>query len=124
MPRPAGSGLELGANSGTCATAVLESIGEPVAARRATAAHILFNVLGVLIWLPLIDQLAALAANVSPVHPELTGTARMAAEVPRQIANAHTIFNVANTCVPSSGLPAPSLFWLGASFPTAHRRSP
>jgi phosphate:Na+ symporter len=34
---------------------------------------------------------------VSPSAPELTGKARMAAEVPRQIANAHTIFNVANT---------------------------
>ena len=99
MTLPAGIALALGANIGTCATAVLASIGKPVAARRATAAHILFNVLGVLIWLPFIDQLAAFAINVSPAHPELTGSAAMAAEVPRQIANAHTIFNVANTAI-------------------------
>jgi phosphate:Na+ symporter len=35
----------------------------------------------------------------SPTHPELQGTARLAAEVPRQIANAHTLFNIANTMI-------------------------
>jgi phosphate:Na+ symporter len=34
---------------------------------------------------------------MSPAHPELAGVDRLAAETPRQIANAHTIFNVANT---------------------------
>jgi phosphate:Na+ symporter len=33
---------------------------------------------------------------VSPSHPDLAGKARLAAEVPRQLANAHTIFNVTN----------------------------
>ena len=46
---PAGIALALGANIGTCMTAVLAAIGKPVAARRAAAAHVLFNVLGVLI---------------------------------------------------------------------------
>jgi phosphate:Na+ symporter len=99
MSLPAGIALALGANIGTCVTAVLAAIGKPVAARRAAAAHILFNVVGVLIWLPFIDQLAQLAISVSPSNPELTGSARMAAEVPRQIANAHTLFNVINTAV-------------------------
>ena len=97
MSLPAGISLALGANIGTCVTAVLAALGKPVAARQAAAAHILFNVIGVLIWLPFIDQLAQLATMASPVHAELSGTARMAVEVPRQIANAHTIFNVANT---------------------------
>ena len=99
MTLPAGIGLALGANIGTCVTAVLAAIGKPVAARRAAAAHILFNIFGVLIWLPLIEQLAQLAISVSPSHSELTGAARMAEEVPRQIANAHTIFNVVNTAI-------------------------
>ena len=99
MTLPAGIALALGANIGTCATAVLASIGKPVAARRATAAHILFNVLGVIIWLPFLDQLAGLATHLSPAHPELAGSARLAAEVPRQIANAHTLFNVVNTAL-------------------------
>jgi len=58
-----------------------------------------FNILGVLIWLPFISLLAQLSATISPSYPEMDGAARMAKEVPvpRQIANAHTIFNVANT---------------------------
>jgi len=96
---PAGIALALGANIGTCATALLAAIGKPVAARRAAGAHVLFNVLGVLVWLPLIGLLAELATAASPAHPELVGAARMAEEVPRQIANAHTIFNVANTAI-------------------------
>ena len=36
---------------------------------------------------------------LSPSHPELSGVDRLAAEAPRQIANAHTIFNVANTLI-------------------------
>jgi phosphate:Na+ symporter len=97
MSLPAGIALALGANIGTCATALLAAIGKPVAAKRAAGAHVLFNVLGVLIWLPFIGALAQLATAASPAHPELLGAARMAEEVPRQIANAHTIFNVANT---------------------------
>ncbi len=99
MSLPAGIALALGANIGTCATALLAALGKPVAAKRAAGAHVLFNVLGVLIWLPFIGLLADLATAASPAHPELVGAARMAEEVPRQIANAHTIFNVANTVV-------------------------
>jgi phosphate:Na+ symporter len=99
MSLPAGIALALGANIGTCVTALLASMGKPVAAKQAAAAHIVFNVIGVLIWWPFIDLLAQLSASVSPAYPELDGAARMAKEVPRQIANAHTIFNVANTLI-------------------------
>ena len=61
--------------------------------------HVLFNVFGVILWLGLIDQLAALVRWLSPQAPGLTGIARLAAETPRQIANAHTIFNVTNTFI-------------------------
>jgi phosphate:Na+ symporter len=44
-----------------------------------------------------IPQLAELVVAISPVSPDLTGKAQMAADVPRQIANAHTVFNLANT---------------------------
>ena len=36
---------------------------------------------------------------MSPVHDELTGIARLAAESPRQIANVHTFFNFANAFI-------------------------
>jgi len=95
----AGIALALGANIGTCVTALLAAIGKTREAQRAAAAHILFNVLGVLLWVGFIGQLAELVRWISPVHAELQGSAKMAAEVPRQIANAHTVFNVANTLI-------------------------
>jgi len=96
---PTGIALAFGANIGTCVTAMLASIGKPREAVRAALVHVFFNVAGVLIWVGLIDQLAAFVQWFSPAHPDLSGTERLAAEAPRQIANAHTIFNVANTFI-------------------------
>ena len=102
----AGIAVIFGANIGTCITALLASIGKPREAVRASVVHVLFNVIGVLIWLPFIDQLAAWVMQISPVAQDLTGTAKLAAETPRQIANSHTVFNVANTLLflPFTGL--------------------
>ena len=96
---PAGIALAFGANIGTCVTALLASIGKPREALRAAAVHVLFNILGVLLWLGFITHLANFVSWFSPAHPELAGVDRLAAETPRQIANAHTIFNIANTFV-------------------------
>jgi len=92
-----GIALAFGANIGTCITAFLAGIGKPTEAKRTAAVHILFNVLGVLLWLAFIDDLADFCRWLSPASPGLSGTERLAAEVPRQVANAHTAFNVANT---------------------------
>lgn len=89
--------LALGANIGTCMTAILAALGKPVEARRAAVVHLLFNLVGVVLWLPLLPLLVALAVRVSPGSDALDPVARMAAEVPRQIANANTLFNVINT---------------------------
>ncbi|NEV64095.1 Na/Pi cotransporter family protein [Thiorhodococcus minor] len=94
---PTGIALAFGANIGTCVTALLAAIGKPREAVRAALVHIMFNVAGVIIWVAFIGQLADFVEWISPKHPELAGSARLAAEVPRQIANAHTLFNVANT---------------------------
>ena len=94
---PAGIALAFGSNIGTCVTAMLASLGKPVEAVRAAMVHIIFNISGVVIWFMFIPQLAELVILISPDSPELSGKAQMAAEVPRQIANAHTVFNVANT---------------------------
>jgi phosphate:Na+ symporter len=94
---PAGIALAFGANIGTCVTAILASLGKPVEAVRAAMVHITFNVAGVLLWVMFIPQLADFVAAISPSAPGLSGKSQMAAEVPRQIANAHTVFNVANT---------------------------
>ncbi len=81
---PAGLAIILGANLGTCITAQLAAIGANLTARRAAMAHILFNALGVLIFLLILRPFTQLVL--------LTGD-----NVTRQIANAHTIFNIANT---------------------------
>ncbi|MEJ2382791.1 MAG: Na/Pi cotransporter family protein [Xanthomonadales bacterium] len=88
--------IALGANIGTCVTAALASIGKPREAVRAAVVHTLFNVAGVLLWIGFIPQLAELARWLSPTASGLAGAERVAAEMPRQIANIHTFFNVAN----------------------------
>ncbi len=93
----AGIALALGANIGTCVTALLAALGKPPEAVRVAVVHIAFNVIGVLIWLPFISHLASLAQTLSPGGPDLAGAAGIASLVPRQIANANTIFNVFNT---------------------------
>ena len=50
-----------------------------------------------LLFVAFIPQFAELIREISPQLTEMAGKDRLAAEVPRQIANAHTVFNVANT---------------------------
>jgi len=103
---PAGIAILFGAKIGTGITAVLAGIGKPQDAKRAAVVHVLFNLIGASIWLPFIPQLAAVAAAVSPVAAHLQGVERLAEEVPRQIANAATIWAIANTAIflPFAGL--------------------
>jgi phosphate:Na+ symporter len=88
---PAGIALALGANIGTCGTALIAALGKPVDAVRAATVHVMFNVIGVVLWFPFIGLLARIAVSISPAADDLT------AVLPRQIANANTIFNVLNT---------------------------
>lgn len=60
--------------------------------RRSVTAQL---ILGGLFWVFFIPQLADLVRHISPTAPDLQGTARLAAETPRQVANTHTIFSVA-----------------------------
>ncbi len=90
----AGIALALGANIGTCATAGLAAIGKPREAVRVAVAHVTFKIVGVLLIVWFIPPFAELVRNISPAEPGLTGFDRLAAETPRQVANAHTIFNV------------------------------
>jgi len=95
----AGISLVLGANIGTCITALLASIGMPRVSKQAALSHIIINIIGVMIWLPFIYRLDDVVRYISPSFHELTGLNRIAAEAPRQIANAHTIFNIFNTII-------------------------
>ena len=95
----AGIALALGANIGTAVTTAIMGVlsSKSVDAVRASVVHVSFNVVGVIIWLPFIGLLVDVAVWLSPSSPELEGMARAASEVPRQIANANTFFNIINT---------------------------
>ncbi len=89
----AGIPLIFGANVGTCITAWLASIGTAREAKRVALAHILFNLSGVILFFFFIPYLADVVRIISPTSHG-SGLEKLAAETPRQIANAHTIFNV------------------------------
>ncbi len=96
---PTAIAIALGAKVGTCVTAMLASIGAGTAAKRAASFHVFLNLGASLIWLPLIPVLADVAIWLSPSAPGLEGTARLAAETPRQVANAYTVFAAVNLAV-------------------------
>jgi phosphate:Na+ symporter len=79
-----------GDNIGTTITAVLASIGASIAARRAAATHVLFNVVGSVLFLIILGPFT--------MYVEwLTGV--LGLEPKMQIAFAHGTFNVANTII-------------------------
>lgn len=79
-----------GDNIGTTITAVLASIGASVAAKRAAATHVLFNLIGATIFLIFLKPFTALIAY-------LEGALNLNLEM--TIAVAHGMFNVTNTII-------------------------
>lgn len=77
----------LGDNIGTTITAVLAAIGQGRDAKRVAAAHAIFNLSGAAVCCALLQPFAALVRLCSPAGAEC-------AVIARQIANAHTLFNV------------------------------
>lgn len=99
LPLESGVALILGANLGTCVTAVLSSFGKPRQAVQAAVIHVIFNLVGVLFWGFFVDELAGFVRQISPTSAAALPAERRAAEVPRQVANAHTVVNAANAFI-------------------------
>ena len=76
-----------GQNIGTCITAVLAAIGTSKNAKRTTIIHLTFNVIGTTIFtiVCLLFPLTTLVESFTPGN------------VPAQIANMHTLFNIVTT---------------------------
>ena len=74
----------LGDNIGTTLTAIVVAMGGTRTAKQAAAAHVLFNLIGTVIFLLAFPLYRELVIMSSP-------------DIGRQIANAHSIFNVLNT---------------------------
>ncbi|MDD4835786.1 MAG: Na/Pi cotransporter family protein [Dethiosulfovibrio sp.] len=86
LPLESAIPILMGDNLGTTVTAVLASLGASRSAKQAAAAHVLFNLIGVCIFLiamPLYKHVVIASSG----------------DIARQIANAHTIFNVTNTLI-------------------------
>lgn len=80
-----------GTNIGTCVTALISCLGTTKTAKKAALIHLFFNVIGSVIFLiPPVSNL--LLTTVTTLTPGVDGGV-----VAKQIANAHTIFNVINT---------------------------
>ena len=79
--------IVFGFNIGTCITSVLSSIGSSKNARRTALVHVLFNIIGTIIFV--------LVAFLIPIDQIVTSFSR---DVPAaQIANLHTLFNIATS---------------------------
>ncbi len=94
---PAAIAIVLGANIGTTVTAQIASIGTSLSSRRLAVTQLVVNVAGVAAFLPFLPWFVRLV--------ELTSSS-----LPRQIANAHSIFNVTVTLalIPCVGI----LVWI------------
>ena len=91
-----GIALAMGANVGTCVTAWLAATGKSSDAKRAALIHVIFNVAGVLIWVGFIDELM-LIVDWMTRNTGASGVREISVRLPREIANAHTVFNLVNT---------------------------
>ena len=76
-----------GQNIGTCITAVLASIGTSRNAKRTTIIHLLFNIIGTILFttICMLFPLTDLVESITPSNPAA------------QIANMHALFNITTT---------------------------
>lgn len=76
-----------GQNIGTCITAVLASIGTKVNAKRTTIIHLMFNIIGTIVFtvICMVTPFVSFMQGLAPDNPVA------------QIANVHTTFNVVTT---------------------------
>lgn len=82
----------LGDNIGTTITALLASIGQPRNAKRTALAHSIFNISGCFLFIWFLNPFAEIIKMISPKGPEIQ-------VISRQIANAHTSFNIVMTLI-------------------------
>ena len=97
---PTATALVLGENIGTTITAELATIGsDNIDAHRAARAHTMFNVIGVLFIIIFFNKFVFLIELITQkigVGPPNQASNGEFINLPRYIANAHTIFNILN----------------------------
>lgn len=88
IPITAALPILYGENIGTCVTSLISSIGASRNARRAAIMHLTFNIIGSLIFMFLLS--GPIVKLVTYLDPN---------DAARQIANAHTLFNILNVLI-------------------------
>jgi phosphate:Na+ symporter len=86
--------LAMGQNIGTTITAFMASLAANTQARRAAMAHLVFNVFGVLLLLPIFTYACD---GVTYITTEVLG--RDDADTTWKLSTFHTLFNLINTCI-------------------------
>jgi phosphate:Na+ symporter len=81
-----GIALIIGANIGTCVLELIAIAGTTISAKRTGLAQFSINLIGALLIYPFITPFSHFIATT-------------AQDIPRQIANAHTVFNIAVSCM-------------------------
>lgn len=76
-----------GCNIGTCVPTLLATVGTSKIAQKAGIIHLLFNILGIVIFMPFINYLSSFVEYINPKNIE------------RQIANAYSLLNIMNALV-------------------------
>lgn len=94
LPIEAAFPIVLGTNIGTCVTAMISSVGASKNAKRAALIHLIFNITGAIVFLIFFRTLTVNFVKTFSFRAD------------RQLANAHTLFNIANTVMllPFAGL--------------------
>lgn len=88
LPIEAALPILYGDNIGTCTTALISSIGASKNAKRAAIIHLAFNTVGTILFVLVLTK--PIMSIVTAWDPT---------DVGRQIANAHTIFNISNVII-------------------------
>ncbi|MDH5623434.1 MAG: Na/Pi cotransporter family protein [Candidatus Bathyarchaeota archaeon] len=76
----------LGANIGSCVTGIIAAVGSSLSSKRLSLTQLVINIIGVSLFFPFITNFAGLIAMTS-------------GNLPRQIANAHSVFNITVTLI-------------------------
>ena len=88
LPITAALPVLYGDNIGTCVTSLLSTIGASRNSKRTALMHLCFNVIGTILFIVVLSRpIIRIVENVDPTN------------VPRQIANAHTLFNLVNVVI-------------------------
>lgn len=95
--------LVMGQNIGTTITANLAAMVANTMARRAARAHLVFNVVGVVLTLivfrPVMNLIARVTIGIEGFDPYSPNPEEAAQAIPMALALFHTVFNVLNTLI-------------------------